>query len=213
MVGGASGQVNQRSSTQNPLVNERCSPGARCFVIRCFTIGNVQLRPAEPTDAMAVARVHVRSWQVGYRKLMPDEYLDRLRPEDRAKKYDFSNVDPLKPHTIVLTEGGVIQGFATTAPAQDPNMSGFGELCALYVDPDHWGRGFGAALVSAARARLFDLGFRNAILWVLVGNVRAERFYLKDQWTPDGAQRTEEMWGLKINDVRYRRSLSSARES
>ena len=36
-------------------------------------------------------------------------------------------------------------------------MPDYGELCALYVDPDHWGRGIGVALVSAARARLFDL--------------------------------------------------------
>src|SRR5215469_5543180 len=46
----------------------------------------------------------------------------------------------------------------------------------LYVDPDHWGRGIGVALVSAACSRLFGLGFRTAILRVLESNVRAERF-------------------------------------
>ena len=169
----------------------------------------MKLRRAEPADALAVARVHVRSWQAAYRKLMPDDYLDQLRPEDRAKKYDFGNLDPIRPQTIIATESGGIRGFATTAPAQDSNMSDYGELCALYVDPDHWGRGIGVALVSAARARLFDLGFRNAILWVLVGNVRAERFYRRDQWTPDGGRRTEDRWGFKVNDVRYRRNLEA----
>ena len=43
------------------------------------------LRPAEPVDAIAVAHVHVRSWQVAYRTLMPDDYLDQLRPEDRCR--------------------------------------------------------------------------------------------------------------------------------
>ena len=178
-------------------------------VPRCFTIGDVQLRHAEPTDAIAVALVHVRTWQAAYRKLMPDEYLDQVRPEDRAKKYNFGSLDPLKPHTIVLTESGVIRGFATTAPAQDLNMTDYGELCALYVDPDHWGRGIGVALVSAGRARLFDLGFQEAILWVLEGNVRAEHFYRRDQWAPDGAQRTDEVWGLKVNEARYRRNLQA----
>ena len=84
-----------------------------------------------------------------------------------------------------------------------------GELCALYVDPDHWGRGIGVALVSAARARLFDLGFRKAILWVLEGNVRAERFYRRDNGPGNGAQRTDEVWDLKVNDVRYRRNLGT----
>ena len=49
------------------------------------------LRPAEPVDAMAVARVHVRSWQVGYRGLLPDAYLDGLRAEERAERYDFAS--------------------------------------------------------------------------------------------------------------------------
>lgn len=52
---------------------------------------------AELTDAMGVAQVHVRSWQVGYRGLMPDDYLDQLRPEERAAKYTFGNTDASKP--------------------------------------------------------------------------------------------------------------------
>jgi GNAT superfamily N-acetyltransferase len=182
---------------------------ATCGRIDVLTFAVMELRRAEPTDAIAIARVHVRSWQAAYRKLMPDDYLDQLRPEDRAERYDFGNLDPLSPQTIIATESGEILGFATTSPAQEPNMPDYGELCALYVDPDHWGRGVGVALVSAARASLFDLGFRSAILWVLVGNVRAERFYLKDHWTPDGIWRTQEVWGIKVKEVRYKRKLEA----
>ena len=165
------------------------------------------LRPAEPDDAIAVARVHVRSWQAAYRTLLPDDYLDQLRPEDRAQKYNFSSLDPLQPQTIVAAEAGVIHGFATTAPAREPDMPGCGELCALYVDPDQWSRGIGVALVAAARSRLFDLGFRHAILWVLVGNVRAKRFYRIDRWAPDGRRRTESVWGVTVDEIRYKRTL------
>ena len=167
------------------------------------------LRPAEPDDAIAVARVHVRSWQAAYRTLMPDDYLDQLRPEDRAQRYNFRSLDPLQPWTIVAAEAGVIHGFATTVPAREPDMPGHGELCALYVDPDQWGRGIGIALVSVARARLFDLGFRNAVLWVLAGNVRAERFYRIDRWAPDGLRRTDLVWGVKVDEVRYQRTLEA----
>ena len=55
------------------------------------------LRPAEPSDASAVALVHVRAWQTGYRNLLPDEYLDGLRPEERARRYNFASPDPLQP--------------------------------------------------------------------------------------------------------------------
>jgi CheY-like chemotaxis protein len=54
------------------------------------------LRPAEPEDAIAVARVHVRSWQAAYRTLLPHDYLDQLRPQDRAKTYDFASLDPVE---------------------------------------------------------------------------------------------------------------------
>lgn len=165
------------------------------------------LRPAEPEDALAVARVHVRSWQAGYRSLLPDDYLDQLQPEDRARKYEFANPDPAKPRTIVAMEGGSICGFATTMLSHDAELAGFGELCALYVDPEWWRRGIGVALVRAARARLLELGVRNAFLWVLKGNVRADRFYRNDGWALDGCSRTETMWGVTLDDFRYRREL------
>lgn len=167
------------------------------------------LRPAEPDDALAVACVHVRSWQAAYRTLMPEDYLDQLQPEERAQKYDFASLDPLKPRTIVASENGSIRGFATTAPACEQDLTNHGELCALYVDPEHWGRGIGFALVSGARGRLFGLGFRNAVLWVLVGNVRAERFYQIDGWALDGQRRTVSVWGVTVDEVRYLRGLKA----
>ena len=158
---------------------------------------------------MSVARVHVRSWQVGYRNLLPDDYLDRLQPEERAQRYNFASPEPRQPKTIVAVEAGVIRGFATSAPARDPAAPDHGELCALYVDPDWWCRGIGAALVSAARAHLLDLGFRHALLWVPAGNIRAERFYQTDQWQSDGVRQTASVWSVTIDEVRYRRVLSA----
>ena len=125
------------------------------------------LRPAEPDDAMEVARVHVRSWQAGYRGLLPDAYLDGLRAEDRAQRYRFGSDDVREPATVVAIDDGTICGFATTAPARDPDVVDDGELYALYVDPAWWGRGVGAMLIAAARGRLVELGFRSAVLWLL----------------------------------------------
>jgi GNAT superfamily N-acetyltransferase len=165
------------------------------------------IRLAEPADAMAVARVHVRSWQVAYRSLIPDDYLDSLRPEDRAQRYDFATRDPAKPRTIIAIEDGLIRGFATTMPSRDADLPDYGELAALYVDPEQWGRGSGVALISAARAQLIERDFENALLWVLVGNARAERFYQIDGWAPDGMRRTDSTRGVVLNDIRYRRKL------
>ncbi len=165
-------------------------------------------RPARPDDADAVARIHVRTWRSAYRGLLPDEYLDSLRAEERARRYTFGSVDPRQPATIVaVDDDGAILGFATTAPARDADRAGAGELAALHVDPDAWGRGIGRALVVAARAQLVEQGFDAAILWVLVGNARAQGFYHADGWLPDGARRTEEVWGANVDEVRYSRRL------
>jgi GNAT superfamily N-acetyltransferase len=165
------------------------------------------LRPAEPADALAVARVHVRSWQAAYRGLMPGEFLDQLKPEDRAARYDFATRDPAKPQTIVAVEGDDILGFVTTGPSRTGELAEHGEMYALYLDPDHWGRGIGVALVKAGRVRLVELGFPKACLWVLEGNQRAEQFYVKDGWAADGERRKETIWGIEVDEVRYRREL------
>ena len=167
----------------------------------------VLIRGAESGDALGIARVHVRSWQVGYRGLLPDDYLDKLRPEERAVRYRLGSNDPREPATLVAIEQGAIVGFATTAPARDADAQEKGELAALYVDPDWWSRRIGRSLMAEARARLVAQGFSVAVLWVLVGNVRGQRFYARDGWRPDGSRRTDEVWGIAIDEIRYQRSL------
>jgi GNAT superfamily N-acetyltransferase len=167
----------------------------------------LSVRDALPTDAMDVAAVHVRSWQAGYRGLLPDSYLDALKPEDRASRYTFGLRGLDQPTTVVALEGRAIRGFAAIGPAQDAQARGIGELRALYVDPGYWGRGVGRLLIGSARVRLLDQGFAEAIVWVLSGNQRAERFYLRDGWTPDQTRREEEVWGVKTDQARFWRSL------
>jgi len=168
----------------------------------------IHLRRAEPADAMAVARVHVRSWQAAYRGLLSHEYLDGLRPEDRATSYTFGGLEPDHPTTIVSVEDEMIRGFATIGPSRDAGPEGIGALHALYVDPDCWDTGVGRTLIHEARRQLAGLGFDEAVVWVLAGNERAERFYRKDGWAADGSRRWDEVWSVVIDEVRYRRTLS-----
>ena len=165
------------------------------------------VRAARPEDAAAVAGVHVRSWQVGYRALLPAEYLDGLRPEDRMTRYAFGDTDASQPMTIVAAEHGLICGFATLGSSRDADTPGRGEILALYVDPPSWGRGVARRLMAEARANLAGLGFDQALLWVLVGNDQAQRFYRADGWQPDDQQRSAEIWGVLVDEVRWVRPL------
>jgi ribosomal protein S18 acetylase RimI-like enzyme len=171
----------------------------------------LSLRPARPEDAAAVAGVHVRSWQVAYRGLLPDDYLAGLRPEDRMARYTFGSTHPDAPWTTVAVENEVICGFATTGRCRDADaddhMGATGELFALYVDPGAWGVGVGRRLMAEARARLGRRRCSQGVLWVLVGNDRAQRFYDIDGWVPDGRRRTEEIWGVRVDEICFRRHL------
>jgi GNAT superfamily N-acetyltransferase len=166
-----------------------------------------RIREATPEDALAVASVHVRSWQVAYRGLIDDEFLDALRPEDRAARYQFGGEDPAGSRTVVAEDGGEIWGFAAIGPCRDEDARGAAELYALYVDPDRWRGGTGRLLLDEATARMRDDGFEEAVLWVLRGNESAERFYATAGWRRDGAERTEQPYGVVSRVVRMRRSL------
>ncbi|HLN41182.1 MAG TPA: GNAT family N-acetyltransferase [Acidimicrobiales bacterium] len=167
----------------------------------------LNVRDARPEDAAGVAGVHVRAWQAGYRGLLPDQYLDGLRPEDRMARYTFGSGDPSLPSTIVAVEDGAVRGFATSGPSRDADASDGGEVLALYVDPGAWGRGVGRLLIAEARTCLVGRGITEAVLWVLVGNERAQRFYRADGWEPDDTRRRVEVWGIAVDEIRYRRRL------
>lgn len=166
----------------------------------------MELRAATSDDAPSVARVHVRAWQVGYRGLLPDDYLDGLRPEERAVRYNFGSSEPHDPLTVVAVAGLSIIGFATIGAAGDETPS-VGELLALYVEPDSWGRGIGRALLVEGRRRLAQRGFDDAVVWVLRGNERAMRLYRSDGWVIDGTERRETAWGVDVDELRCIRNL------
>jgi GNAT superfamily N-acetyltransferase len=168
------------------------------------------LRKAEPGDALAVASVHVSSWRAGYRGLLPDDYLNALRAEERARRYAFADRSLSASWTTVAVHEGLICGFATTGPARDPDARGSGELLGLYVDPSRWSTGTGRALIVSARRELASRGFHDAIFWVLAGNERAQRFYDRDGWRPDGSARADEIWGVRVSELRYCRELPQA---
>ncbi|MGE0214609.1 N-acetyltransferase family protein [Mycolicibacterium sp.] len=158
---------------------------------------------------MAVAQAHVRAWQVAYRGLIPQDYLDGLRAVERGGRYNFEAMVPSGPYTQVAVDGDTICGHVTTGHSRDGDRPGDGEIWALYVDPLRWGTGVGRFLIAAGCEQLRGQGHDAALLWVLSGNARARRFYELAGWHWDGTQRTDEAAGYRVDEVRYRRSLLS----
>jgi len=168
------------------------------------------LRRAVPGDEFAVAEIHVRSWQVAYRGLLPDEFIDALRPGERAARYTFAGGGPEHPVTTLAldpTAPEAVAGFVTFGPSRDADRPADAEIYALYVDPRRFGSGVGRALLGDARRQLVSDGCHSALLWVLAGNERAAAFYRADGWKADDTHRVEDVYGVIARVTRFRRSL------
>jgi GNAT superfamily N-acetyltransferase len=135
----------------------------------------VQVRPARPGDAAAVAEVHVRTWRA------------------------LADGTPV----WVAEEGGRIVGFASIGDSRDTGGEGEGELLSIYVLPEAWGSGAGAGLMAVARDAL-RARYPTSVLWVLEDNPRARRFYEREGWRTDGERRADEVLGIAVAEVRYR---------
>jgi ribosomal protein S18 acetylase RimI-like enzyme len=170
----------------------------------------VTIRRTEPADLDACGEVHVRSWQAAYRGLVPDEYLDAMDVSASQTRWHelFAPGGAAGPVQLVADDEGTVVGFASGGPALGPDETGLGGLYAIYLAPTHVGRGVGQALMAAATRELQDLGFTEAVLWVMPGNARARRFYERAGWTCDGTTKSETIRGADVDEISYSRSLT-----
>jgi GNAT superfamily N-acetyltransferase len=164
----------------------------------------VEVRRASVSDAAAVARVHVRTWQAAYEHVFGEERLAGIDLGRRTETWTRL-LGVGEEAVFVAEEDGRVIGFVSLGPARD--LEGVGELYAIYALPEAWGTGAGPALMRAGLEWLRDAGYSEAVLWVLDDNPRARRFYEREGWRVDGATREDEFLGVSVAEVRYRISL------
>ena len=140
------------------------------------------VRTARLDDAEAMGRIHVESWQAAYVGVVPQAHLDALDAE--------------------------VVGIALVVPDRD-GEDGVGEITIIYVHPSAWGIGAGYALMAECEAELRRRGFAEAVLWVLEDNPRARRFYERQGWRADGGRKVEEIGGVDLAEIRYRRMFEA----
>ena len=165
---------------------------------------DVEIRDARADDVDALGRVHVRAWQAAYRGVMPDEYLDGLRASERTAMWARFLAEPHPDQRLhVVTVDDRVAGFACFGSCPDAGDAPLGELYAINLDPDQWGRGLGRALLSEVTHELATFGDA-AVLWVVPENVRARGLYEAAGWADDGGRRHDEEVGVRVDEMRYR---------
>ncbi|MDG4826486.1 GNAT family N-acetyltransferase [Asanoa sp. WMMD1127] len=150
----------------------------------------VTVRPARVDDVPQLARVIVRCWQETYRGLMPDAVLDDpgfVPARERFWTAALTDDRYRDNVTAVAEHDGALIGVAMSGPPLDAEPAWSRQLYVLYVLAAHHGTGAGPALLHAVVAP-----DQSAALWVADPNPRAQAFYRRHGFEPDGTTQIDQ---------------------
>ena len=150
-----------------------------------------------------MARIHVVTWQETYRGLMTDKMLDD--PEFVSARQRFWTIGltdaRFAHHRVAVAEfDGELIGIAQSAEPTDADATWSQQLNILYVLASAHGTGAGKSLLEAVISNDAE-----AALWVADPNPRAQAFYRKHDFIPDGTAKEE--YGIK--EIRMVRRVQS----
>jgi len=137
----------------------------------------IRIRDGGPSDQHAIADLHARSWQVSYRGMMSDEFLDGGVLENRKQTWEKRFSQPHPGMKVILAEeGGRLLGFSCLYLEKDPVYGTL--LDNLHVDKAFQRQGTGRLLMqSSAEWVVRQAPGRPLFLWVLEKNQQAIAFY------------------------------------
>ena len=128
--------------------------------------------------------VHYKAWQEAYPGLVDQNYLDKMSLE-KCEEIAYRWLDNI----LVAKDSGRVIGFVGYGKCRNEDLIDAGEVFAIYVLAEYYGKGVGKALMDAALNLLRD--YSQIAVWVLEGNKRAIKFYEKCGFRSDG--KTEEI--------------------
>ena len=157
---------------------------------------NWTLRRPTPSDADGLARVHNECWREAYGTLLPADFYDDSALERRQKLWaGLVRSDPAAQRLRLAEADDQVIGFASAVPTDHDNPRST-QLRMLYVLRRFHGSGAGQALLDAV------VGSEPCQLWVARDNRRAQAFYRRNGFVPDGAEKQEDragdLWVMRL---------------
>jgi ribosomal protein S18 acetylase RimI-like enzyme len=163
----------------------------------------IEYRPAQPSDAKAIADLHARSWRENYRGAFHDAFLDGDLPAERLRVWRARLDHPPDNQLVHLAvDDTQLVGFVCAYADHDPQWGSF--VDNLHVAHAFKRKGIGAALMRHVGAwlapRYPDLG---VYLLVLEVNASARRFYERLGAQNAGVSTMETHGGAVVRSCRY----------
>jgi ribosomal protein S18 acetylase RimI-like enzyme len=164
---------------------------------------------ATEADARGIAEVVVFTWRVVYKGIISDDGLASLSIDERERcwreRLRGNDPDSADWTTLVCEIGGKIIGFTTHRPCgdEDKDRSSVGELLAIYLLPEYWGKGIGKQMLDEVINHFKQQAVSEISLWVIESNQRARRFYELAGFQSDGVKKSETKLGTSVVLMRY----------
>jgi ribosomal protein S18 acetylase RimI-like enzyme len=148
--------------------------------------------------------VHVDTWCVAYRGIVPDGHLGGLSYDESERLWQ-EVISAGEGRVFVAEDEGGIFGFASGGIRErfSRDLTEYeGELQTVYVLPSHKGNGVGGRLVRAVVRHLAERGVNSMVLWVFAENRSARGFYESLGGVPV-AEDSFEIGGARLSEVAY----------
>lgn len=145
---------------------------------------SLTLRPPRKGEAAQLAQVHITAWRQAYQGTLPDRFWEDEALAARVRMWTQVIADAGHRSCARVAElAGEVIGIAMAAEPRDDDVDAQTQLFLVYLLAQHYGSG-------AADALLIEvLGEQSASLWVFKSNPRAQAFYRKHGFIPDGAEK------------------------
>lgn len=165
----------------------------------------INIRLALPSDAQDMAEIHMRSWEVAYRDIIPMEYIH----EKNATRHELYKrvITVENQNSYIIEYDGKTVGIMKIASPQDEDLGDdYYELHYIYLHPNYYRLGIGTKSMEFAFNVARSMNKKIIIVWVLSENTNSIRFYEKCSFARDGKAKSVE-YGKAIECIRMRKNL------
>jgi RimJ/RimL family protein N-acetyltransferase len=163
----------------------------------------IEIRPAEPGDAVALGEIHAAAWAAAYGRFFEPDFVAR-EAESRRTRWSERLARPNGTILLAARDG---RPLALSWSLPSKSRPGLAEIYSFYGHPDGWGSGIAATLMNETLRRLHDGGFARVHLWTLRDTPQSRRFYAKCGFAETGSTRPHDFGdGQPLEQVEYERA-------
>ncbi|GHV12856.1 GNAT family N-acetyltransferase [Clostridia bacterium] len=166
---------------------------------------DINIRPAVPADAPDMAEIHMRSWEVAYKDIIPADYIHKKNATRQVLWQRIVTDENTSKYVIQVS--GKTAGFMEIAPSRDDDADNDTyELHGIYLHPDYFRQGIGTQAMRFAFDKARSIGKTVMTLWVFAENTNSVSFYEKCGFAADGNTKTLDC-GKSVKAIRMSRNL------